>query len=95
VTARIDATPEAVLAVLADGWLYSNRVVCTSHGRAVEASWPIVRLHHAPGVWPAVARDETVVEDVDPGRRVMLVARGRPLGGRGPSSSSRRPGAAR
>jgi uncharacterized protein YndB with AHSA1/START domain len=78
----IHAAPAAVFAVLSDGWLYSNWVVGTSHMRAVEAAWPAVgsRLHHASGVWPAVARDETVVEENDPNHRLVLTAKGRPLG---------------
>ena len=82
VTAPIHVSPQAVFTVLADGWLYSNWVVGTSHMRAVEADWPAVgsRLHHASGVWPAVARDESVVEQVEPNRRLVLTAKGRPLG---------------
>jgi uncharacterized protein YndB with AHSA1/START domain len=82
VTATVKAPPDAIFAVLADGWLYSNWVVGTSHVRAVEADWPKVgtRLHHATGAWPLVTRDESVVEEVDGGRRLVLVAKGRPLG---------------
>ncbi|MBE7187104.1 SRPBCC family protein [Jatrophihabitans endophyticus] len=76
------ATPADVWAVLAHGWYYSNWVVGTSHMRAVEASWPAVgsRLHHASGVWPLVARDETVVEEAYEHRRLVLEAKGRPFG---------------
>jgi uncharacterized protein YndB with AHSA1/START domain len=82
VSKTVNASPGAVFAVLADGWLYSNWVVGTSHMRAVEADWPAVgsRLHHAVGVWPAVARDESVVEELEPNRRLVLTAKGRPLG---------------
>jgi uncharacterized protein YndB with AHSA1/START domain len=82
VTHQIDADPEAVFAVLSDGWLYSNWVVGTSHVRAVESSWPAVasKLHHASGLWPFVTRDETVVEEVESARLLVLLARGRPLG---------------
>lgn len=81
-TVHIDRTPPEVFAVLADGWTYSNWVVGTSHMRAVEATWPRAgsRLYHAAGAWPVVQRDDTVVEDVDPGRRLALTARGRPFG---------------
>jgi hypothetical protein len=77
-----DAAPSAVWDVLADGWTYSNWVVGTSHMRAVEAAWPDVgtRLFHAAGVWPVMTRDETRVEECDPGRRLVLLARGRPFG---------------
>jgi uncharacterized protein YndB with AHSA1/START domain len=82
VTATIRATPGEVFGVLADGWLYSNWVVGTSHMRAVEATWPAVgaRLYHASGIWPVVARDETVVESVEPDRQLILTAKGYPLG---------------
>jgi uncharacterized protein YndB with AHSA1/START domain len=82
VSCHIDADPDAVFSVLAEGWFYSNWVVGTSHVRAVEDAWPAVgsKLYHASGAWPLVARDETVVERVEPGRVLVLTARGRPLG---------------
>ena len=82
VSCHIEAEPDAVFAVLAEGWFYSNWVVGTSHVKAVEDAWPAAgsKLHHASGAWPLVARDETVVEEVQPGRVLGLLARGRPLG---------------
>jgi uncharacterized protein YndB with AHSA1/START domain len=82
VTATIKGPPEAVFAVLADGWLYSNWVVGTSHMRAVQANWPAVgaRLFHASGVWPLVTRDESIVEEVETERRLVLLAKGGALG---------------
>jgi uncharacterized protein YndB with AHSA1/START domain len=79
---RIEASRDAVFAVLADGWTYTNWVVGTSHMRAVEADWPTAgsRLFHAAGAWPLMTRDETVVEAVEPQRRLELTARGRPFG---------------
>ena len=79
---RIDAGPEAVFGVLSEGWFYSNWVVGTSHVRAVEDGWPAAgsKLFHASGVWPVVARDETEVEEMQPGVLLVLLARGRPLG---------------
>ncbi|HEX4729457.1 MAG TPA: SRPBCC family protein [Jatrophihabitans sp.] len=81
-TRRIEATPEAVYAVLADGWRYSNWVVGTSHMRAVESEWPATgaRLHHCSGIWPLVTRDETIVEESEPNRRLVLLAKGGILG---------------
>jgi uncharacterized protein YndB with AHSA1/START domain len=78
----IAASPDDVFAVLADGWSYSNWVVGTSHMRAVEAQWPAVgaQLFHAAGAWPLATRDRSVVEEVEPGRRLQLVAYGRWLG---------------
>lgn len=82
VTSTIAAPPGQVFAVLADGWTYSNWVTGTSHMRAVDALWPQPgsKLHHAAGIWPAVTRDETVVEQLTDGSRLELIARGRPLG---------------
>lgn len=82
VTAHIKAPPEAIFAVLADGWSYSGWVVGTSHMRAVEDTWPSVgsRLFHASGVWPAVLADETSVEAITRDERLVMTARGRPLG---------------
>ena len=78
----VATTPGRVFDVLADGWYYSNWVTGTSHMRAVEEEWPAVgsRLHHASGIWPAVMRDETVVDAVRPGERLELTASGRPFG---------------
>jgi uncharacterized protein YndB with AHSA1/START domain len=79
----IAAPPAEVFAVLADGWSYSNWVVGTSHMRAVEANWPEQgsRLFHATGVWPVVLlRDESLVEQVETGHRLVLTVRGWPLG---------------
>jgi uncharacterized protein YndB with AHSA1/START domain len=78
----IAATPEQVFAVLADGWSYSNWVVGTSHIRAVDRDWPKPgsRVHHASGIWPAVIRDETAVESVQPDHRLILKVKGWPMG---------------
>jgi hypothetical protein len=82
VSCHIDAEPDAVFAVLAEGWFYSNWVVGTSHVTAVETAWPAAgsRLHHASGIWPLVARDETVVGQVETDRILVLTARGRLFG---------------
>jgi len=79
---HVAAAPDEVFAVLADGWSYSNWVVGASHIRAVDAAWPAAgsTLHHASGNWPLTLDDETRVETLDPGRSLVLLARGRPLG---------------
>ncbi len=81
-TAFVQATRQDVFVVLSDGWCYSNWVVGTSHMRAVEAAWPAAgsRLFHASGIWPFVTRDESVVESVEPDRKLVLTAKGRPFG---------------
>jgi uncharacterized protein YndB with AHSA1/START domain len=78
----IDVPPEAVFAVLADGWLYAGWVVGSSHIRDVEDDWPAVgsRIHHSVGPWPVHIQDETVVTAVEPGLSLSLEARGWPLG---------------
>jgi uncharacterized protein YndB with AHSA1/START domain len=79
---HVDAPPADVFAVLADGWSFSNWVVGASHMRAVNSSWPAPgsRIFHAIGAWPVMRRDDTVVEEVEDQRRLVLTARGRPFG---------------
>jgi uncharacterized protein YndB with AHSA1/START domain len=82
VSRQIHASPEQVFAVLSDGWLYTAWVVGASHIRAVESGWPAVgsRIHHSVGAWPLMLKDETRVEVCEPPNRLVLLARGRPLG---------------
>ena len=37
-------------------------------------------MFHATGMWPATLDDETTVEECEPGRLLVLLARGRPFG---------------
>jgi uncharacterized protein YndB with AHSA1/START domain len=78
----IDVPPDAVFAVLADGWLYGGWVVGSSHIREVDEDWPAVgsRIHHSVGPWPLHVQDVTVVRAVEPGLSLSLEARGWPLG---------------
>lgn len=82
VTVHIKASPAAVFRVLADGWTYSQWVVGTSHIRAVDSEWPTAgsKLYHCVGAWPASIRDHTIVENSDPDKRLLLTARGWPVG---------------
>ena len=75
-------SPEDVFRVLGDGWLYPCWVVGASRMREVEEGWPHAgsRLHHSFGVWPALIDDATVVEAFDPPRRMVMRARGWPIG---------------
>ncbi len=68
--------------MLANGWLYTAWVVGASHIRAVESEWPAAgsRIHHSFGAWPVMLSDETKVEVSEPPNRLVLLARGRPLG---------------
>jgi uncharacterized protein YndB with AHSA1/START domain len=78
----IDTDRNVVFDVLSDGWKYTNWVVGASHMRAVSANWPQVgaKLFHSSGLWPIMIRDETEVQSLEPGRRLVLRAKGRPLG---------------
>jgi uncharacterized protein YndB with AHSA1/START domain len=82
VTAHIAAAPDAVFQTLANGWDYSQWVVGTSHVRAVDATWPAPgsRLHHAVGAWPIVLRDHTEIRESEPNKRLLMTARGWPVG---------------
>jgi uncharacterized protein YndB with AHSA1/START domain len=82
VTRHIDASPEDIWAVLANGWLYTNWVVGTSRIRDVDTGWPGsgTALHHSFGVWPLIVNDRTEVKDSVPGERLVLRTRGWPLG---------------
>ena len=78
VTVReIDAPPERVFDVLADGWLYASWVVGASRIRAVDDDWPARGscLYHSVGVWPALISDSTEVVDVDRPQFLQLRAR--------------------
>ncbi|NYE36774.1 uncharacterized protein YndB with AHSA1/START domain [Nocardioides cavernae] len=78
----IDATPEQVWEVLADGWLYPLFVVGASRMRDVDETWPAVgsRLHHSVGSWPLLIDDTTEVLEVEESARILLLARGWPAG---------------
>lgn len=76
------ATREQVWDVIADGWTYSQWVVGNSRMRAVDPQWPAIgsTIEHSVGVWPLLLNDTTVVEDCEPQWRLVLLAKGRPLG---------------
>lgn len=77
-----DASSRAVWEVLADGWSYSSWVVGTWRIRGVDPDWPRPgsQLHHAIGIWPALVDDVTTVLAAEPCRRLVLRARGWPIG---------------
>ncbi|MEV0718188.1 SRPBCC family protein [Asanoa sp. NPDC050611] len=78
----IDATPERIFAVLADGWSYASWVVGAAHIRDVEDGWPAVgtSIHHRVGPWPVQINDSTTVRAMEPARLLELDARMWPLG---------------
>ena len=79
---RMDCSPDDVFRVLADGWVYPSWVVGASRIREVDEAWPAEgsRIHHSFGVWPLLIDDTTSVLEWDPPRRVLLKARGWPIG---------------
>lgn len=78
----IDASPEAVFAILEDGWLFANWVVGAARMRDVDEAWPEPgsRLHHSFGSWPVFINDKTVMYEWEPPRRLTMNAHGWPIG---------------
>ncbi|HET7196894.1 MAG TPA: SRPBCC family protein [Nocardioides sp.] len=78
----VQATPDQVWSVLADGWLYPLWVVGASRMREVDAEWPEpgARLHHSVGTWPLLIDDTTEVVESNPGATLTLRARAWPSG---------------
>lgn len=78
----IDAPPEQIFKVLADGWTYSDWVVGTVHIRAVDEDWPEVgsSLHHRSGPWPFSLSDSSTVLASEPPHKLVLNAGLWPLG---------------
>jgi hypothetical protein len=79
---ELRCTPEEVFHVLGDGWVYPSWVVGASRMREVDDRWPEAgsELHHSFGVWPMLIDDKTVVEEWDPPHRMVMRARGWPIG---------------
>lgn len=72
----IDAPPQQVFDVLADGWTYSDWVVGTVHVRDVDAGWPRVgsQLHHRAGPWPFSLEDSSTVLVCEPPHKLVIKA---------------------
>ena len=75
-------TPEAVFAVLSDGWLYAAWVVGASRIRDVDEAWPAVgaKVHHSVGAWPLLLDDHTEVLESEAPSLLQLRARAWPAG---------------
>jgi hypothetical protein len=78
----VQAPPEKVFAVLADGWTYSDWVVGTAHIRDVDPSWPAPgsKLHHKAGPWPLSIKDSSTVVSMTADRELTLKVGLWPLG---------------
>jgi uncharacterized protein YndB with AHSA1/START domain len=76
------ATPEQIWAVLADAKTYEHWVVGAKDIRAADGTWPEPgsTLQHTSGFGPFNLKDNTKVLECDEPRRIVLEARGRPLG---------------
>ncbi|MER6596123.1 SRPBCC family protein [Micromonospora purpureochromogenes] len=72
----IDASPQQVFDVLADGWTYSDWVVGTVHVRDVDDTWPRVgsQLHHKAGPWPLSLHDSSTVLACEPPHKMVIRA---------------------
>lgn len=79
VETHVDAPPERCFEVLSDPRSYAYWVVGSREIRAADPDWPALgsKFHHtvAGGL-----EDHTVVEEVEPNRRLRLRARARPFG---------------
>ena len=82
VSMRSSAPPEAVFAVLSDGWRFADWVVGAKKIRAVDGDWPSVgaRFHHRVGVGPFEIADSSELVAIDPPRSMTLKVRARPAG---------------
>lgn len=82
VSQHVQASPERIWAQLADGWVYPVWVVGAAHMRDVDDEWPAAgaKVHHTVGAWPLSLSDHTQILESDPPRRLVLQARGWPIG---------------
>lgn len=78
----MQATPEQIWAVLADAKSYEHWVVGAKDIREADGTWPAPgsKLQHTSGFGPFDLKDNTQVLEADEPRRIVLEARGRPLG---------------
>lgn len=78
----IHAAPEVVFHVLADPRGYAYWVLGSKEIRDVDRDWPAVgsRFHHSVGAGVLRLKDNSEVEQVQPGRFLQLKVKTRPLG---------------
>jgi uncharacterized protein YndB with AHSA1/START domain len=75
--------PERIFSVLAEPSSYGHWVVGSDTVRDADQGWPAVgtRFHHRVGFGPLKVNDHTEVLESDPPRRLVLLAKARPLFG--------------
>ena len=78
----MDVPAARVWDVLADVGSYPRWVVGANAVRGTTGEWPErgSSFHHKVGVWPLHLRDRTEVEEVEPPRRLVMLAHFRPVG---------------
>ena len=78
----VKASPDQIWAVLADPYTYEHWVVGAKDIRTADGTWPEEgsTLQHTSGFGPLNLKDNTKVVESDPPRRLVMEARGRPLG---------------
>jgi uncharacterized protein YndB with AHSA1/START domain len=78
----IDASPEDVFALWADGERYAEWVVGAKEIRHADPQWPKIgsKIHHSIGIGPVTLQDNTEVVEVDEPNHIALTARARPFG---------------
>ncbi|HVL81871.1 MAG TPA: SRPBCC domain-containing protein [Actinomycetota bacterium] len=78
----VDAPVDLVWSVLTDASTYPRWVVGARRFRYADPDWPEPgsAFHHEVGVGPLRLRDETRVESIEPSRRIVLLAKARPMG---------------
>lgn len=78
---EIDASPEAVYAVLLDPRSYIDWVVGAARLREVDPEWPRAgsKFHHSVGVGPFMINDWSKIVEADGSRRLVLEVATRPL----------------
>lgn len=78
----VHAPIDQVFAVLADPYRYHEWVVGAKEVRGADGPWPAVGsvFHHSLGVGPLTLHDNTECLELDAPHRIVLEARGRPLG---------------
>jgi uncharacterized protein YndB with AHSA1/START domain len=76
------ASPERIFAVASDPWRYPKWVIGARKVRGVDDDWPRPgsRFHHCFGLGPASVDDSTVLEEIEPNRKLVLRVRARPTG---------------